>query len=82
MTVTTTTGWVEVGVDYCITHEGIRNEDQDHCDFHRGIGCAECGGAGRVTEHGVTRLAGCGVCAGTGLEPCDLYPLHYRAGGS
>lgn len=23
----------EVGVDYCTTHNGIRNEDMDACDF-------------------------------------------------
>ena len=28
-----TEAWVQVGVDYCVTHHGIRNEDMRRCDF-------------------------------------------------
>lgn len=27
---------VYVGVDYCVQHHGIRNEDADRCDFAEG----------------------------------------------
>lgn len=30
---TATGEYVSVGVDYCTVHHGIRNEDEDRCDF-------------------------------------------------
>lgn len=66
-------GLVESGVDYCRSHHGIRNEDEERCDFvsrdpwDPTLNCSVCGGVGDDCDH----------CDEEGVTLCDLTPLLY-----
>jgi hypothetical protein len=65
-----------VGVDYCLTHCGIRNEDEESCNWRDDNECETCGGTGAAEDDdpgGGT--FDCADCDGDGHSPCDLRPL-------
>lgn len=65
------TTYKEAGPDYCRNHSGIREEDEDYCDF-AGT-CRRCSGSGFRNEDD-----DCEACEGTGRAACDLTPLLYE----
>jgi len=69
---------VEAGPDYCRKHSGIREEDQDYCDF--ADRCDSCHGNGETYDKAGDVTGICEDCDGSGVETCDLTPLLYENG--
>lgn len=74
-------GLVESGVDYCRAHDGIRNEDEDRCDFvtrdpwSPEFTCAH----GDPDADEEIEVDDCDLCDDEGVTLCDLTPLLYRS---
>lgn len=67
-----------VGVDYCLTHHGLRNEDEESCAWRNESDdeCETCGGTGAAEDDdpgGGT--FDCADCDGAGTTACDLREL-------
>lgn len=75
---------IEAGVDYCRSHHGIRNEDENRCDFvtrdpwDSEWTCLH----GDDPEGSVDDLKrdDCDLCDEEGVTLCDLTPLLYENG--
>ena len=70
-----------IGPDYCVRHHGIREEDQNWCDFRDEDDCTTCEGTGMVSIRETDGTGGqmvkdCPNCEDGGTL-CDLRPLGY-----
>ena len=70
----TATLFTEVGVDYCLTHAGLRNEDEQWCDNFGKDDCPACEGSGYAEDD-----SDCPACKNHGVTLCDRVPLGYLA---
>ena len=67
-----------VGVDYCLTHHGLRNEDDEWCAWREDEDneCETCGGMGFAEDDDAGGgTFDCADCDGNGHTPCDLREL-------
>lgn len=74
-----TATWKPVGVDYCTAHHGLRNEDDEWCNWREDPDinlCETCDGEGEV-EHPEVWRDECPDCGGFGYTPCELQQLGY-----
>lgn len=74
--------WTPVGVDYCTEHHGIRNEDDEWCDFREYADqnlCETCDGEGGLFVTDGEADIECPDCGGFGFTACTLRQLGYMA---
>lgn len=77
--------FTEVGVDYCLAHHGLRNEDEEWCDWRDDDDnvCEDCDGLGYEEQvDSEDAKVDCEDCDGYGFTPCDLASLGYMKAGS